>query len=79
MVNERPFSTFVPDLVFHSHRCSSFAGQESYPTRCEPETAPTKPAIGSAFVAGFVGAAGKAIRDHFNDGDKGAPVEKLPV
>lgn len=36
-------------------------------------------AMGSAFVAGFVGAAGKAIRDHFNEGDKSAPVEKLPI
>lgn len=36
-------------------------------------------ALGSAFVAGFVGASGKAIRDHFNEGDKGATVEKLPI
>lgn len=36
-------------------------------------------AVGSAFVAGFVGAMGKAIRDHFNQGDKSSPVEKLPI
>lgn len=48
----------------------------------QPDLANYKPfltALGSAFVAGFVGAAGKAIRDHFNQGDKSAPVEKLPI
>lgn len=36
-------------------------------------------ALGSAFIAGFVAAAGKAVRDYLSEGDKGAAVQKLPV
>jgi hypothetical protein len=36
-------------------------------------------AMGSAFVAGVIGACGKAIRDHFSEGDKRAAIEKLPL
>lgn len=48
----------------------------------QPDLSNYKPfvlALTSAFVAGFVGASGKAIRNYFNGGDKGAPIEKLPI